>query len=156
MSEAELLQLNEEKNCTLYTIQFLSEDENEYSRFVNKFKNDSELNKDLYRIVQLVDMIADAGALERLFRPEGKMSDNVCALPLVHSRLRLYCIRLSDHILILGNGGVKKTRTYNESDELRGFVMTLQKFDRLIKEGVRNGSISISENYIETQQTFDL
>ena len=96
------------------------------------------------------------GAFERFFRPEGKMSDNVCALPVVSSKLRLYCLRLSDKILILGNGGVKKTRTYNEDDELKGYVLTLQKFDRLIKEGVEDGTITVTENTLETDKTFDL
>ena len=36
--------------------------------------------------------------------------------------------RLSDRILILGNGGQKKTRTYDEDDTLKGYVLTLQRF----------------------------
>ena len=84
------------------------------------------------------------------------MSDRVCALPVVPSKLRLDCLRLSDSILILGNGGVKRTRTYDEDDELRGFVVTLQNFDKLIKEGVKDGTITISENEIETDKTFDI
>ena len=32
-------------------------------------------------------------------------------------------MRLSDSFLILGNGGVKKTRTYDEVDELPDFVV---------------------------------
>ena len=156
MSEAELILIEEAKNCTLYTIQFVSEDDSEFERFYNRFKDDVELNPDLMRIVGFLGRIADIGALERFFRPEGKMSDNVCALPVVSSKLRLYCLRLSDKILILGNGGMKRTRTYNEDDELRGYVLTLQKFDRLISEGVRDGSITITENIIETGKTFDL
>ena len=58
--------------------------------------------------------------------------------------------------LILGNGGVKRTRTYDEDDELRGFVLTLQNFDRLIKQGVKDGTITISENEIDTDKTFDI
>lgn len=156
MSEAELILIEEAKNCTLYTIQFVSEDDSEFERFYARFKDDVELNPDLMRIVGFLGRIADLGALERFFRPEGKMSDNVCALPVVSSKLRLYCLRLSDKILILGNGGRKRTRTYNEDDELRGYVVTLQKFDRLISEGVRDGSITITENIIDTDQTFDL
>nr|DAE12630.1 MAG TPA: hypothetical protein [Siphoviridae sp. ctOCb13] len=57
---------------------------------------------------------------------------------------------------MLGNGGVKKTRTYDEDDELRGYVVTLQNFDKLIKDGVKDGTISISENEIETDKTFDI
>lgn len=108
------------------------------------------------RIVGFLDKIADFGALERYFRPEGKMSDRVVALPTVQSKLRLYCLRLSDKILILGNGGVKNTKTYEESKELSGYVITLQNFDRLIKDGVKNGTISVTENKIETNKMFDL
>ena len=156
MSEAELILVNEAKNCTFYTIQFLSENESEFEQFYNKFKDDVEFNPDLMRIVSFLGRIADFGALERYFRPEGKMSDNVVALPVVTSKLRLYCLRLSDKILILGNGGVKKTRSYEEDDELSGYVITLQNFDKLIKEGTESGTIIVTENKIVTDKTFDL
>ena len=144
------------KKFTLYTIQILSEDDTEFEQFFNKFKDDVEFSPDLMRIVGFLGKIADFGALERYFRPEGKMSGRVVALPTVQSRLRLYCLRLSDRILILGNGGVKNTKTYEESKELSGYVLTLQNFDRLIKEGVKDGTISVTENKIETYKTFDL
>ena len=156
MSNAELILVNEAKSCTLYTIQFLSKNESEFERFYNKFKDEVDFNPDLMRIVGFLNKIADFGALERFFRPEGKMNDNVAALPVVSSKLRLYCLRLSDRILILGNGGVKKTKTYEQDNELSGYVLTLQKFDRLIKEGVKDGSIVITENQIQTDKTFDL
>lgn len=156
MSEAELIMINEARNCTLYTIQFLTEDDSEFEKFYNKFKDDVEFNPDLMRIVGFIRKIADHGALERFFRPEVKMKDNVVALPVVRSKLRLYCLRLSDKILILGNGGVKTTRTYEDNNELSGYVLTLQKFDKLIKEGVENGTIIMSESKIETNNTFEL
>ncbi len=156
MSEAELILVNEAKNCTFYTIQFLSEDESEFEQFYNKFKDEVEFNPDLMRIVGFLGRIADFGALERYFRPEGKMSDHVVALPVVTSKLRLYCLRLSDKILILGNGGIKKTKSYDEDEELSGYVITLQNFDKLIKEGTESGTIIVTENKIMTDETFDL
>ena len=96
------------------------------------------------------------GALERYFRREGKMSDSVVALPVLKSRLRLYCLRLSDHILVVGNGGVKDTRTYEENDELQGYVMTLQKFERMLKREAEKGNVEISETEIKTDLKFDL
>lgn len=156
MSEAELLLVNNAEGCTIYTIQFLSENESEFERFYTRFKDDAEYNPDLMRIVALINKIADMGALERYFRPEGKYNDSVCALPILQSRLRLYCLRLSDKILILGNGGVKKTRTYNEDDTLKGYVLTLHNFEKLIKEGEKNGTITITANTIETDKTFDI
>ena len=156
MSEVELILLNEGNRCTLYSIQFTSEDESEYERFYSKFIEDAKLNRDLLRIVQLVDKIAEEGALERLFRPEGKMKDSVVALPVLSSKLRLYCLRLSDGILILGNGGVKQSRTYEEDDSLRGYVLTLQKFEELLKEGQRDGSVIVTERSIKTDKTFEI
>lgn len=139
-----------------YTIQFLSESDSEFERFYARFKDDAEYNPDLMKIVALIYKIADMGALERYFRPEGKLKDGVCALPVLQSKLRLYCLRLSDKILVLGNGGVKKTRTYNEDDMLKGYVLTLQNFEKLIREGEKDGTISITANTIETDKTFDI
>jgi len=84
--------------------------------------------------------------------PEGKMSDHVVALPVVNSKLRLYCLRLSDKILIPGNGGVKNSRTYNEDDVLSGYVITLQNFEKLLYEGQRKGEIIITETTIEINE----
>lgn len=152
MSEIDLVLVNESDNCTIYTIQFQSEIQTEFENFYNKFKDDAIYNPDLMRIVAFINKIAQNGAFERLFRPEGKMSDHVVALPVIASRLRLYCLRLSDKILILGNGGVKNSRTYNEDDTLSGYVITLQNFERLLKEGQQKGVVTITEKTIEIKE----
>ncbi|MBJ2161457.1 MAG: hypothetical protein JFR39_05110 [Muribaculaceae bacterium] len=103
-----------------------------------------------------MEQIIEHGALERYFRNEGKMRDSVVALPTLRSKLRLYALRLSDKIIILGNGGVKTTRTYEEDNELQGYVVTLQKFEELLKSGVKDGSVVITENIIDTDKTFEL
>lgn len=156
MSEVELKMIKEASRCTLYTIQFIDDSMDEFEKFYSRFKDDLLYNPDLMKIVRIINHIGELGALERFFRPEGKMKDRVCALPVLNSKLRLYCLRLSDKILILGNGGVKNTRTYEESEELKGFVLTLQKFDEIIKAGVADGLIIVSENTIETDSTFDI
>lgn len=152
MSEIDLVLVNETDNCTIYTIQFQNESETEFERFYNKFKDDAVYNPDLMRIVAFINKIAQNGAFERLFRPEGKMSDHVVALPILTSKLRLYCLRLSDKILILGNGGVKNSRTYNEDDNLSGYVITLQNFEQLLKEGQQKGLVTITEKTIEIKE----
>ena len=156
MSELDLVLVNETTNCTIYSIQFVSEDESEFEKFYKMFKDDAEYNPDLVRIVAFINKIAEKGAFERFFRPEGKLSDRVVALPVVSSKLRLYALRLSDKILILGNGGVKSTRTYNEDDVLKGYVMTLKKLDRLLKKNVEDGVITITETTIETDKSFEI
>ena len=156
MSEVELFLLDQTENCTIYTIQFLSDDLNEFEKFVSKFQGEGELNKDFRIIAKFIDQILDFGALERYFRPEGRMKDNVVALPTLKSKLRLYGLRLSDKILILGNGGEKTSKTYQEDDKLSGYVLTLQKFEEILKEGVKDGSVVITENEIQTDEIFEL
>lgn len=152
MSEIDLVLVNETNNCTIYTIQFHGESETEFERFYNKFKDDAVYNPDLMRIVAFINKIAQNGAFERLFRPEGKMSDHVVALPILASKLRLYCLRLSDKILILGNGGVKNSRTYNEDGNLSGYVITLQNFEQLLMEGQQKGFVTITEKTIKINE----
>ena len=103
-------------------------------------------------------MIEGAGFLERYFRPEGKMRDNVCALPVVSGKLRLYCLRLSDSILIAGGGGRKTTKTYNEDENLTGYVISLQKLDELINVELKKGNIVIQSGKIKgiEHNTFNL
>ncbi|MBQ2176662.1 MAG: hypothetical protein II453_17010 [Alphaproteobacteria bacterium] len=113
-----------------------------------KFKDNSTLNQDFQRIIVALEKIIDRGALERFFRIEGKMNDRLSALSLDSRSLRLYCLRISDQILILGNGGVKTTRIYEEDETLSGYVMDLQQFDELLKQAQKNGSITIEKNMI--------
>lgn len=156
MKEVELFLIDKGDNCTVYTLQFLRDQENEFEKFVSKFINSEDYSEDYTRIAAFITKIFMNGAKERYFRYEGKESDSVVALPTRDSKLRLYCLRISDKILILGNGGVKKTQKYQDDPELKGYVMTLQKFEELLKAGVEDGSVTITESEIETDNIFEL
>ena len=99
-------------------------------------------------ILLALSKIIDKGALERFFRNEGRMRDNVKALAIDSRKLRLYCLRISDQVLILGNGGVKTTRTYQENEKLSGYVMDLQTFDKVLVKAQKTGKITIEKNMI--------
>lgn len=158
MKNAILKTIEQNDNVSLYSICFNGSDISEYENFLMKFKDNSTLNQDFQRILVALEKIIERGALERFFRVEGKVRDNVAALSLDSHCLRLYCLRISDEILILGNGGVKTTRTYQEDEELSGYVMDLQSFDELLKQAQRNGSITIEKNLIVgiENKTFEL
>lgn len=134
----------------------MSDEQSEFEKFVSKFRQDAELNPDFQAIMRFVGQILSNGALERYFRREGKMSDSVVALPVLKSKLRLYCLRLTDKILILGNGDVKRSRAYEEDDTLQGYVIDLQRFERLLKQEVRAGNVEITEKDILTDKTFEV
>lgn len=145
MREAKVDIIDQTELVSLYTIVFESDELSEFEKFMAKFKDNATLQRDYQMILLALEKITSNGALERNFRPEGKMSDGVVALPIEKSRLRLYCLRLTDKILILGNGGEKSTKTYEESEELKGYVIDLQKFDALLKSYIRKGEIEIEE-----------
>lgn len=147
-----------EDKVGLYSICFEGDAENEYEKFLKKFKDNASLNKDFRSIIIALDRIVANGAFERNFRPEGKMNDHLVALSINSRRLRLYCLRMSDQVLIVGNGGIKNTKTYQESEELSGYVMDLQKFETLLQQAMADGVISIERNIITgiEQATFTL
>ncbi len=140
--------IEQSEKVGLYSICFDGNDLTEYEKFVQKFMDDATLNKDFQMIFRAINRIVANGALERFFRPEGKMGDNLAALSIDSKVLRLYCLRISDQILIVGNGGAKTTRTYEESVELSGYVMDLQKFDALLAQALKDGVVKIEQNVI--------
>ena len=158
MSKAKLELVEQSEAVSLYSIRFIDKDLTEFERFLHEFRENAELNKDFQRIVYAISKILDNGAFERYFRPEGKYSDGVCAVPIESGLLRLYCLRISDQILIVGNGGVKNTQKYQEDSLLNGYVITLQKFEKLIRNGIKNGAISIEEkDFVGLEEkTYDL
>jgi len=140
--------IEQNDNVSLYSICFNDNELSEYEKFLVNFRDNARLNKDFQTIILALEKIIERGALERFFRNEGKMNDNLCALSIDSRKLRLYCLRISDQILILGNGGEKKTRTYEEDSLLSGYVMDLQKFDELLKQAQKTGTICIENNLI--------
>lgn len=148
MTQAKILSVEQTETAGLFTIIFEGENQSEFVDFINKFKDDAVRQNDLRIILNQIDLILANGAAERYFRPEGKMSDNVCALPVYKSGLRLYCLRLSDSVLIVGNGGVKNTKTYQENEDLNGYVINLQKLDALLKADINKGIVRIEKTEI--------
>ena len=145
-------------NVSIYSPKLEGELETEFEKFLNKHRDIQvqQLKDDFNRIIAALDKVLVSGAKENLFRPEGKYSDGVCAVPLlaVHRRkdigtLRLYCLRLDDNNMIVGNGAIKTTRTTQESPELQEIVNTLHNLDVAIKECIRKGILVVADNKIE-------
>ena len=137
--------LEQSERVSLYSISFAQDRTTEFERFLQKFEKEASLNEDYQRILYAIAKILDRGALERYFRPEGKMSDDLCALPVGSNRIRLFCLRISDEILILGNGDYKRSATYDEDARLYGYALDLQRFDRLLKEDIDDGVVTVEK-----------
>ena len=137
--------ISESEETALYSISFEKDGTTEFEKFVEEFEQNAKYNRDYQRIIAALQAILNLGALERFFRPEGKIKDSVAAIPIEGGQLRLYCLRISEQIVILGNGGVKATRTYEEDSKLYGYVLDLQRFEKILNDNVAKGYVRIEE-----------
>ncbi len=84
------------------------------------------------------------------------MRDNLCAIPIEFSRLRLYALRISDRILIVGNGGIKDKRTYNEISELMYFTDILVEIDRNLRNLIKRNLTFIEGKNLSGKLSFEI
>lgn len=144
MASVKLQSVAEAEKGSLFSICLEGDSISEFEKFVQK--HNESYSKDLNTILTAIKrMLEVSGFLERYFRPEGKYNDGVCALPIDSGKLRLYCVRINDSILIAGNGGVKKAQKYQDCDDLNGYVVTLQKLDKALKVAIKRGEVTIEE-----------
>lgn len=135
---------------------------NEFNRFMqaNKEQKQPQLKLSFDAIIAAIKKITECGARENLFRPEG---GRVKAIPLVISfpfrvnrkigKMRLYCLRLSDEIMIIGNGGVTTASKWEKDLIHADYVKELRQIDSLIRKAQklkRSSSNETTINIIES------
>lgn len=141
--------LEEYENVNFYSIKMAGEELTELEAFFEKFPEGCEYDDEIDIIISWIDQIAERGALERYFRPEGNYGDGVGVIPIdVGNKLRLYCLRLSDKILVFGNGGVKDERTWQESETLAPYVKLLVDTSRFISSRIKDGTLVLVDKEI--------
>lgn len=142
MAQRYSIELIEEHDAVnFYSIQMDEDALSELERFFEKFPEGCPFDEDVDTIIAWLDKIGEIGALERYFRYEGRYGDGVSAIPIETSNLRLYCIRLSDRILIFGNGGIKDCATWQDSESLTEYVEMLVDTSRFRTSRLANGNL---------------
>jgi len=143
--------------------------ENEVSE-VNKFfekMEDAAAVEDAVRFIAFIEEIGNSrGAKQRYFRKEKDFE----ALPPKNKEVkelelqelesienwRLYCLRLSDSIVILFNGGIKTANKAQDCPNVSPFFYQAARFTKLIDEAIREGDISILPNQLKINPNFEL
>ncbi len=148
--------LEDGDNVSLYSPHFEGEEYSEFEEFLLAYKD--TYPNDVRQLVYRLDIIKRDGALDRHFRYEGTRRDRVMALPshLETTSLRLYLLNIQAKILILGNGGLKTTATYEEDENLHRQVKTLQKIDIQIKQKEKDKVITVSGTELLGELTFTI
>lgn len=141
--------IEEHEKVNFYSIQLDDCELSEFERFFEKFPIGCEYDEEVDVIISWLDKIGEKGALERYFRPEGKYGDGVGVIPIdVGNKLRLYCLRISDKILIFGNGDIKDSDSWQNSEKLAPYVEMLIETSRFIASRIRDGKIFIVDKEI--------
>ena len=143
MKQKYTIELVEEHDAVnFYSIHLDEEELSELERFFEKFPVGCEYDDEIDIIIAWLDKIGENGALERYFRPEGRYGDGVGVIPIdVGNKLRLYCLRISDKILVFGNGGINDADSWQNSGTLAPYVEMLIDTSRFIISRIRDGKI---------------
>jgi hypothetical protein len=144
-----LKQLSGNKS-SIYSIYIFSEQKTSFDIFL--IENKSLFLDELNTILERLNTIGHkTGAREQFFKiGEGKPGDGVCALyddP--NKKLRLYCIRYGNLLVIVGGGGQKKVKTLQEDKKLKAENYFLRKLSGLIKKRMDDGEINFSDDYMD-------
>ena len=135
---------------------FEGDEYSEFEKFLLTYRE--TYPDDVRQLVYRLDIIKRDGAEDRHFRYEGTMRDRVMALPshLETTSLRLYLLNIQSRILILGNGGIKQTATYQENENLHRQVRTLQKIDIELKQREREKVIVVKGTELLGELSFTI
>ena len=138
-----LERINQGDKVAIYSPTFDGDDKSELEKFISKFEDDPKFKKDLGTIFARIGIIEEQGVLDRFFRYESKKNDKVAALPshFDTGKLRLYCICYNENLLILGNGGKKTTRSYQDDPILNQYVEDMLKINKELWWKIEKGEI---------------
>ncbi|MBI2417952.1 MAG: hypothetical protein HYV28_08630 [Ignavibacteriales bacterium] len=134
----------------IYSVQIDGSEKSEFEKFIERF---SETHRsDVNYLADTVQKIADIfGIREQFFKPQGL--DGVYRFIMHRDKktsLRLYCIKWGSELLIIGGGGIKEVRTWQESHELSKIVRELSKIDKYLLDN----KIDI-KNAVKSNEIFD-
>jgi hypothetical protein len=152
-SKLKLLETYSGEMASLYTVMFElpgGEITSKLEQFIGKYRDTHPVQlMDIAR--RLKSLGNKTGCMENFFKlDEGLDPDDlVCALyDVPETNLRLYCIRISDQITILGDGGPKPKaiRAWQEDKNLEREVHEMMKVSGIIRNKINNGDLRISDD----------
>lgn len=140
------------KKVTYYTIRLEDELLSETEKFISRFEFHPQYQNDFESILGLLVILGnEKGAKSRFFRDESAAQ----ALPpeirealrenwvqFIDAGLRLFCLRLSDEVVILMNGGIKSSQKTSDSPDLISKFRFAQQISKSIDAKIKKTRIA--------------
>lgn len=147
---------DESERVSFYSVRWEDTELSEMDKFLIRMKSISAVKRPLQELLNLIlNVIGDTyGASEEFFN---RFENNVTALP-PHGTvkisqvqlnykgcpLRLYCLVLSEEVVVLFNGGIKDSRSVQEStDSITTKFYEANEFGKRILAALRAGEIFV-------------
>lgn len=138
-------EFKEYQNVKIYSVKFDDENVNETDSFISRFINDDKYKDDFNTIIYWIDKIGKTGVLQRYFRPEKR----ALAIPLESGKsLRLYCYRVNDEILVIGNGGIKSSKKVKDSPDCYPHFQLMNHVAKKMYWGLQDKKIIIKSRQL--------
>lgn len=150
MNKIELVELEEFDPAMghIYSVTVDDSDETLYDLFLEENKADYRL--ELAEIItKLKTMSSKTGFTDNYFKlNEGTLGDGVCAITDLKGKLRLYCIRFGNILLVLGGGGPKSKpiRALQEDPKLLIENNNVRLISAAMAKAIREKELRIEED----------
>jgi hypothetical protein len=149
--------LEDFKLVTYYSVRWDTHELSETDKFIQKFlKQEILYKKDLQEILTLIEEIGnERGAKDIYF---SRFEESATALPpsksliingleilFYENKLRLYCIKISENIVVLFNGGVKSSQKVSDSPDIALKFREAQIFAKKIWRAIVEKDILVDD-----------
>jgi hypothetical protein len=142
--------------CTFYTVRWEEAELSETDKFFDKFRKDENLKSQLQELAKFLEIVIgdEQGALKDFFRfentaqalpPSGKYKVGEITINYGNFPLRLYCLRISDSLVVLFNGG-EKTSENAQGGNTSMVFREANQFAKRILEALQQKEIYITLN----------
>lgn len=143
-------------NCVFYTVRWEDIEISETDKFFTKYEDHEEFGEALLEIASFLNQVIanEYGALDDFFRfenaaqalpPKGRYQIGELQLNFLNFPLRLYCLKITENILVLFNGNEKTGRTAQGGKTSMAFH-DANEFAKRITEAINDGTVIISAN----------
>lgn len=142
---------------SLYSVMLDDDTETLFDKFIRN--NVDENKKEIEQIFATLNAIGKkVGAQDIYFRKkkEGKPGDGVEAIyDYPTAKLRLYCIRYGNLTVVLGDGGEKNVRTWQEDAQLSKSAQEMMNISKILTEAIKEGDLTWNGNDFVGQFEFN-
>ncbi len=132
-----------------YSVRFEDKGRTEFEDFLERHEQREDIREELDQLFWWLEELGTTiGARADYFRHERQAH----ALPppsrklrlVQHEHLRLYCMRLSDHVVILFNGGLKTAETAQQCPNVKPHFELANRLAEAIDQAIRNREIGLN------------